>query len=150
MWDGPAVVPLTAALASAFAWRWICHSTTSLHVNMKKKTRAGADLSSLSSTAQCKEIAAIIRERRITLAICLMRPENHNKDWVASHWYTMGICSCLRWGMKVRAMPQTISRPPTIRRYHFDGIFTFSQRANGIILAYLTYSCLCLTEGIMI
>jgi hypothetical protein len=40
-------------------------------------------------------------------------------------------------------MPQTISRPPTMRRYHFEGILTLNQRAKGIILAYLTYSCLC-------
>ena len=77
---GPVVGGLSAAAAalaaSALSWRWICHSTTSLQVNIKKKTRAGADRSSLSSTTQCKEIAPIIRESKIQLATCLVRPDN--------------------------------------------------------------------------
>ena len=49
--------------------------------------------------------------------------------------------------MKVSANPHIISRQPTTRLNHFDGIFMFSRRAKGKTLAYLTYSVLCEEQG---
>jgi len=44
------------------------------------------------------------------------------------------------------ARPQTISRMPTVRRYHFEGIFTPKRAVSGNTLAYLTYSVRCKRE----
>lgn len=46
----------------------------------------------------------------------------------------------LRCGISAIAIPLPTSKPPTIRRYHFDGIFKSSTSDNGNTFEYLTYS----------
>lgn len=48
----------------------------------------------------------------------------------------------LRDGIKAIAAPQVISNPPTVRRYHFDGILKFKSDESGNTLEYFTNSFL--------
>lgn len=49
----------------------------------------------------------------------------------------------LRFGIAAIARPQTTSKMPTTRRYHFDGILISMMAVNGKTLAYFTYSLRC-------
>lgn len=49
----------------------------------------------------------------------------------------------LRLGTNAMAIPQAISRIPTVRRYHFDGTLKSSVSDSGNTLAYFTNSFLC-------
>jgi len=48
------------------------------------------------------------------------------------------------------ASPQTISKMPTVRLYHFEGILTPKSAVSGNTLAYFTYSVRCNTEKDML
>lgn len=60
-------------------------------------------------------------------------------------------CVCLKkknklyiqFGIKLIASPQTISKMPTVRRYHLDGILKSNTSDSGNTLEYFTYSFLC-------
>lgn len=72
--------PPVGGFVPTLVWRANCHSTTRRHVSMKKKTRAGAERSNLSSTIQWSQMADTIRESRMMLATCLIRSRKIQRD----------------------------------------------------------------------
>lgn len=49
----------------------------------------------------------------------------------------------LQFGINAIAKPLPTSKPPTTRRYHFDGIFMSNKSARGNTFEYFTYSFRC-------
>lgn len=48
----------------------------------------------------------------------------------------------LQFGMNAITKPLNTSKPPTTRRYHFDGIFISKSSDSGNTFEYFTYSFL--------
>lgn len=54
--------------------------------------------------------------------------------------YKLSIYYHLRLGIAAIAKPPVTSKPPTIRRYHFDGILMSNTSDSGNTFEYFTYS----------
>lgn len=100
--------------------RLIWYQTTSLPLNMKKNTNAGAQRSNGSPTIICEYTPSIISNTNPMLAVFF-------NLWL---------------GITARAKPNIISSAPTALLYHFEGNLKSNISENGNTFAYLTYSFL--------
>lgn len=71
---------------------------------------------------------------------------NLNWNYITQYTCTSGKKRNLRLGIAAITNPLRISNPPTVRRYHFDGILMSNKSDNGNTFEYFTYSFLCETN----